>query len=108
MGSDLASNRPPGIRGDRRTIRCRATRTRSAVYQLPLAEEPSQPRAVPEVVDLYLLHQNAFWFCRLRWIVVALLLIGRMRGWAGVSARSTSTCEFSAAWPLCAAVRSRC
>ncbi len=55
-----------------------------AVFHLAPGEAGSQSRLPDEVrdewVDRQLLDQNAAWFCRLRWIVVGLLLAGGIAG----------------------------
>jgi signal transduction histidine kinase len=102
MGSDLAPNRPPGIRGDKADDPLSRHAHALAVYQLPLEEEPSQPRAASEVLDLYLLQQNAFWFCRLRWIVVAMLSAAGCAAGLGFPLDRLGL-RLHATWPLCAA-----
>lgn len=73
-----------------------------AYFELPL-EEPS-PCATDsaDLLDLDLLYQNAAWFCRLRWIVVAIL------GAASCAAAFGAPLErlglrLSPTWPLAAA-----
>ncbi|MHB8974742.1 MAG: sensor histidine kinase [Pirellulaceae bacterium] len=102
MGSDLAANQLPEHRGDSADDPRSRHAQGMAVYQLPLAEEPAPPREVPEVLDLELLQQNAVWFCRLRWIVVALLAAAGCAAGLGLPLDRCGLC-LPAAWPLCAA-----
>ena len=59
-----------------------------ACFELPLEEPPQRTTDTADILDLDLLYQNAAWFCRLRWIVVAILAAAGFAAALGV--RSTS------------------
>lgn len=79
---------------------------RVASYHLPLHDEPvpspATATAQDAAVEESLLLQHARWFCRLRWLVVAVLAALGVAGWfpaflAGLGLRLSPT------WPLAAA-----
>ncbi|MHB8860837.1 MAG: sensor histidine kinase [Pirellulaceae bacterium] len=102
MGSDLASNRPPAMRGGSASDPLSQPGHAVAVYQLSQEDRAAQPRIVPKVLDLFLLQQNAYWFCRLRWIVVGLLAAAGGAAAFGLPLDRLGV-RLPAAWPLYAA-----
>ena len=76
----------------------------AATYELPLSagEQPaSQDRPVREGACLpeHLLLQNALWFCRLRWVVIAILLVLAILG-ASPGVLSAIGLRAPGHWPL--------
>ena len=73
-----------------------------AHFELPLEEPPSRAADTADILDLDLLYQNAAWFCRLRWIVVAILAAAGSAAALGAPLDELGL-RLSATWPWAAA-----